>query len=110
MFSGKLLKLSIEVFGCSTGTPNVQPCNNCWVRHQRTVDPNFGPAHLQPYMIDFKAEKLTTMLSQHLDENCLKADVMFHFTCYSRHHGGTYRQGSRYNLVVRTILIQLAVS
>ena len=102
MFSGKLLKLSIEVLGCSTGTPKVQPCDTCWGRERRsrTGNPNFAPAHMQPYMIDFKAEKLITVLSRHLDENCLKADVTFYFTCVSNHHGGTYRQGSRHNLVV----------
>ena len=88
---GKLLKLSIQVSGCSTAVPNIQPCWICWNRERQAIDPNIFPSNLQPYMIDFKAENLTTLLSGPLDGNCLKADVTFHFTCYSKHHGGPYR-------------------
>ena len=88
---GKLLKLSIQVSGCSTAVPNIQPCCICWNRERQAIDPNIFPSNLQPYMIDFKAENLTTLLSGPLDGNCLKADVTFHFTCYSKHHGGPYR-------------------
>ena len=88
---GKLLKLSIQVFGCSTAVPNIQPCPTCWDRERRATDPNVFPPNLQPYMIDFQAENLTTLFSRPLDGNCLKADVTFHFTCYSKHHGGSYR-------------------
>ena len=88
---GKLLKLSIQVSGCSAAVPNIQPCRTCWNRERQAIDPNVFPSNLQPYMIDLKAENLTTPLSGPLDGNCLKADVTFHFTCYSRHHGGPYR-------------------
>ena len=98
ILSGKLLKLSIQVFGSSTGAPNAQPCDRCWVREQRGINPNVCTTNLQPYMIDFKSESLTTALSRPLDENCLRADVnclktdvTFHFTCYSRHHEGMYK-------------------
>ena len=86
-----LLKLSIQVSGCSTALPNIQPCPNCWDRERQAIDRNVFPSNLQPYMIDFKAEKLITLLSEPLDGSCLKADVTFHFTCYSKHHGGSYR-------------------
>ena len=89
--SGKLLKLSIRVFGCSTGAPNAEPCSNCWDRERQAINPNGNPANLQPYMIDFKSENLVTILSRPLEENCLKADVTFHFICYSRHHEGKYK-------------------
>ena len=89
--SGGLLKLSIHVFGGSTGAPNAEPCSNCWDREQQTMDPNVFPADLQPYMIDFKAENLTTLHSGPSNENCLKADITFRFTCYSYHHEGTYK-------------------
>jgi hypothetical protein len=82
---GNLLRLSIQVFGCSPGG-NVQPCNTCWNRGRQAVGPNVCPSNPQRYMIDFKADNPTTALS--LDGNCLKADVAFHFTCY---HGGPYR-------------------
>jgi len=88
---GNLLRLSIQVFGCSSGAPNVQPCSNCWGREQQAIDSNVCPSNLQPYMIDFKAENPITALSAHLEERCLKADVTFHFTCY---HGGAYRQAT----------------
>ena len=88
---GKLLKLSIQVFGCSTAVPNIQPCPTCWNRERQTLDPNVFPSNLQPYMVDFKAENLTTLLSGPLDGSCLKADVTFHFTCCSKHHGGSYK-------------------
>ena len=86
---GKLLKLSIQVFGFSTAVPNIQPCPICWDRERRAIDPNIFPS-LQPYMIDFKAENPTTLLSGPLDGGCLKAEVTFHFTCYSKHHRGSY--------------------
>ena len=90
--SGKLLKLSIQVFGASTGAPNARPCDNCWDREElHAINLNVCPANLQPYMIDFKSENLTTILSKSLDGNCLKADVTFRFTCYSRHHEGMYK-------------------
>ena len=87
-FSGRLLKLSIQVLGCSACAPNAQPCSSCWGRERRTIDPN-----LQPYMIDFQAESSIAALSMPVNGNdkCLKADVTFHFTCYSRHHRGWYR-------------------
>jgi hypothetical protein len=81
-----LLKLSIQVLACSTGDVNVRPCGNCWSRER--------PDHnVLPYMIDFKAQSHKIALSTHQRENdnCVKADVKFHFTCYSRHHGGPYR-------------------
>ena len=83
-----LLKLSIQVLSWSTGGVNVRPCDNCWSRERPPIDDN-----VQPYMIDFKAQSRKIALSTHLggNENCLKADVRFHFTCYSRHHGGMYR-------------------
>jgi len=86
---GNLLRLSIQVSGCSPGAPNVQPCPNCWDRERRAIASN-----PQPYMIDFQAENPITALSAHLDGSCLKADVTFHFTCYSKHHGGPYRQAT----------------
>jgi len=86
-YSGKLLKFSIQVLACTTGVGNAQPCNSCWQRERQTIEHN-----LQPYMIDFKAESNITTLSIPLSGNdyCLKADVTFHFTCYSHHHGGVY--------------------
>ena len=88
---GRLLKLSIQVSGCSTAVPNIQPCPTCWKREQQALDPNVFPSDLQPYIIDFKAENPTTLLSGPSDGSCLKADVTFHFTCFSKHHGGPYR-------------------
>ena len=86
--SERLLKLSIQVFGSSTGAPNAEPCDSCWDREQQA---NVHQANLQPYMIDFKSKSRTTVLSRPLDDNCLKADVTFHFTCYSKHHEGRYK-------------------
>src|SRR5258706_4266575 len=86
-----LLKWSIQVSGCSTAIPNIQPCRNCWERERQVIDRNVFPSNLQPYMIDFKAKNLITLLSGPSDGNFLKADVTFHFTCYSKHHGGSYR-------------------
>lgn len=83
-----LLKLSIQVSVCDTVVPNIQPCSSCWARERQAMDPD---TNLQPYIIDFKAKNLITALSGPLDGNCLNADVTFHFTCYSRHHGGSYR-------------------
>ena len=82
-----LLKLSIQVLASSTGAVNVRPCDNCWSRERPTAD------NVQPYMIDFQAQSCRIPLSTQMDgnDNCLKADVKFHFTCYSRHHGGMYR-------------------
>ena len=93
IFSEKLLKLSIHVFGSSTGAPYTQPCRNCWDRERQSIKPNVYLANLQPYMIDFKAENITTVLSESSNRTCLKAEVTFHFTCYSKHHGvgGGYR-------------------
>ena len=91
---GNLLRLSTQVLGCSSGAPNVQPCPNCWGRERQAIDSNVCPSNPQPYMIDFKAENPITALSAHLEGSCLKADVTFHFTCYSRHHGGAYRQAT----------------
>ena len=88
---GNLLGLSIQVFGCSPGAPNVQPCHNCWDRERQAIDPNVCLSNPKPYMIDFKAANPTTILSRHLDGSCLIADVTFHFTCYSKHHEGAYR-------------------
>ena len=84
----RLLKLSIQVHACSTGAVNVRPCDNCWSRERPPTAHN-----VQPYMIDFQAQSRRIALSTQMDgnENCLKADVKFHFTCYSRHHGGMYR-------------------
>ena len=83
----RVLKLSTQVLACSTGAVNVRPCDNCWSRER---PPNAD--NVQPYMIDFMAESRKIALSTHLDgnDNCLKADIKFHFTCYSRHHGGKY--------------------
>ena len=89
--SRNFLRLSIQVFGCSPGAPNVQPCRRCWDRERKAIDPNVCPSNPQPYMIDFKAENPTAVLSGPLNAGCLKADVTFHFTCYSKHHGGAYR-------------------
>ena len=89
--SGELLYLSIQVFGSSTGAPNAQPCSDCWDRERPAINLSACPANLQPYMIDFKSENLTTALSTPLDGNCLMADVTFHFTCYSNHHEGMYK-------------------
>ena len=89
--SGKLLRLSIQVFGGSTGAPNAEPCSKCWDRERQAINPNACPANLQPYMIDFKSENLVTVLSRPLEGNCLMADVTFRFTCYSRHHEGMYK-------------------
>ena len=82
----RLLKLSIQVLASSTGVVNVRPCDNCWSRER-------PPTDVQPYMIDFQAQSRRIALSTQMDgnDNCLKADVKFHFTCYSRHHGGMYR-------------------
>ena len=88
---GNLLGLSIQVFGCSPGASNIQPCQNCWDRERQAIDPNVCLSNPQPYMIDFKAANPTTTLSRHLDGSCLIADVTFHFTCYSKHHEGAYR-------------------
>ena len=84
---GKLLKLSIQVSGSSADDLNAQPCPYCWDR-ELAIDPT---VNLPPYMIDFKAESLITLLSGPIDRSCLKADVTFHFICYSKHHGGSYR-------------------
>ena len=88
-FSGKYLKLSTQVLGCSTGVPNAQPCGNCWKRQRRNKDPN---PNLKPYMIDFRAESRIIALSRPLygDDKCLKVEITFYFTCYSKHHGGLY--------------------
>ena len=88
-FSGRLLKLSTQVLGCTMGAPNAQPCNNCWLREQKNLPPNL---QVQPYMIDFQAESQIIALSKpsHGNDKCLKAEVTFHFTCYSNHHGGIY--------------------
>ena len=86
-----LLKLSIQVSLCPSVVPNIQPCRNCWERERQVVDPKGLPSNLEPYMIDFKANNLITLLSGPIDGSCLKADVTFHFTCYSKHHGGPYR-------------------
>jgi hypothetical protein len=85
IFSEELLRLSTLVFGCSTGVLNTQPCDRCWDRERKK--PNVCPASLQRYMIDFNAENVIIALSKPLDGNakCLKADVTFHFTCYSKH-------------------------
>ena len=84
----KLLKLSIQVSGSSADDPNAQPCPYCWDR-ELAIDPTVNlPA---PYMIDFKAESRIALLSGPMDGDCLKADVTFHFICYSKHHGGSYR-------------------
>ncbi len=84
----KLLKLSIQVLACARGDVNAQPCNSCWSRERPPLDPN-----VQPYMIDFQAQSRQIALSAHMNGNrsYLKADVKFHFTCYSRHHEGLYR-------------------
>ena len=89
--SKRLLKLSIQVFGGSTGAPHAEPCDSCWDREQQARNRNVHLANLQPYMIDFKSESRTTVLSRPLDDNCLKADVTFHFICYSKHHEGMYK-------------------
>jgi hypothetical protein len=91
-FSGRILRLSIQVLGCSTGLPNAQPCESCWARERKSLNANVCPPNLQPYMIDFKADSAIIALFKPLDGNdkCLKADVTFHFTCYSNHHGGMY--------------------
>ena len=89
--SEKLLKLSIQVFGGSTGAPNSEPCRNCWAREQEAINPKYCPEGVPPYMIDFNSKSLTTTLSKPLDGNCLEADITFHFTCYSKHHEGTYK-------------------
>ena len=88
-FSGRLLRLSTQVLGCTMGASNAQPCNNCWLRELRNLPPNL---QVQPYMIDFQAESQIIPLSKpsHGNDKCLKAEIMFHFTCYSRHHGGIY--------------------
>jgi len=86
-----LLRLSIQVLGYSPGAPNLQPCRNCWNRERQAIDPNVCPPNPQPYMINFKAENPTIVLSGPLDGSCLKAVVTFHFTCYSKHHAGPYR-------------------
>jgi len=103
---GNLLRLSIQVLGCSSDAPNVQPCPNCWDRERRAIHPNVCPSNPQPYMIDFKAENPITALSAHLDGSCLKADVTFHFTCYSKHHGGAYRQATSPALCSYLLLTQ----
>ena len=89
--SERLLKLSIQLFGGLTGAPNPDPCRNCWDREREAINPKFCPENVQPYMINFKSNSLTTALSRPLDGNCLKTDVTFHFTCYSKHHEGTYK-------------------
>ena len=86
-----LPKLSIQVLGGLSGAPNAEPCSKCWDRERQAINRMFCPANMQPYMIDFKSKSLTTALSKPLDGNCLKADVTFHFTCYSKHHEGTYK-------------------
>ena len=86
-----LLKLSIQVSGCTTVVTNIQPCPSCWDRERQAIDLDVFPSNLQPYMIDFKAKNLITLLSEPSDGSCLRADVTFHFTCYSKHHGGSYR-------------------
>jgi len=88
-FSGKHLKLSTQVLACSAGVLNAQPCNNCWEREQRSIDPNLN---LQPYMVNFRAESRIIALSRPLygDDKCLKVEITFYFTCYSKHQGGMY--------------------
>ena len=88
--SERLLKLSIQVLGGSTGAPIAEPCKNCWDREREAINLNVFPVNLQPYMINFKSEKLTVTLSRPLGGNCLAADITFHFTCYSKRNGGTY--------------------
>ena len=86
-----LLKLSIQVSGCSTAVPNIQPCPSCWDRERQAIHPDIFPSVLQPYMIDFKAKNLITLLSGPSTGRCFNADVTFLFTCFSSHHGGSYR-------------------
>ena len=89
--SEKLLNLSIQVFGGSTGSPNAEPCSNCWARELKGINFDICPPNLQPYMIDFKSENITTALFRAVGRNCLLSDVVFYFTCISNHHEGTYK-------------------
>ena len=79
----KLLKFSIQVLALARGEVDAHPCNNCWSRERLPCDHN-----VQPYMIDFKAQSRQIALGR--NNNFLTANVTFHFTCYSRHHGGLY--------------------
>ena len=82
-----LLYFSVLVYGGSTGTPLSQPCEKCWSRERRAL--GFHPS-IQPYIVDFKADNPVTILSRTQDSRFLKAEVTFHFTCYTSHQREAY--------------------
>jgi hypothetical protein len=82
-----LLHLSILAYGSSTGALLSRPCENCWIRERRAL--GYRPS-IQPYIVDFKADNPVTVLSRKSDSPFLKAEVTFHFTCYSNHQQEEY--------------------
>ena len=85
---GGLLYLSVQVHGGSSGTLLSSPCKHCWDREQRALG---NPPDLQPYIVDFKADNPVTILSRTPDFRFLKAEVTFHFTCYTSHQQEEYK-------------------
>jgi len=86
-FQEGLLHLSVVAYGGSTGSLLSQPCENCWIREQRTLGHR---SSIQPYIVDFKADNPVTVLSRTPDSRFLQAEVTFHFTCYTRHQYEAY--------------------
>jgi hypothetical protein len=82
-----LLYLSVLARGSSTGTLLSRPCEHCWNREWRALG---GPPHIRPYIVDFKADNPVTILSRTPDSRFLKAEVTFHFTCYTSHQQQEY--------------------
>jgi len=82
-----LVYLSVLAYGSSTGALLSRPCENCWAREWRAL--GHRPS-TQPYIVDFKADNPVTILSRTPDSQILKAEVTFHFTCYTNHQQEEY--------------------
>ena len=82
-----LLYLSVQVYGSSSGALLSRPCDKCWTRERRAL--GYHPS-IQPYIIDFKADNPVIVLSRTSDSPFLKAEVTFHFTCYTSHQQEAY--------------------
>jgi len=104
----RLLYFSIEVHGSTTGmclTQPSQPCDNCWRREMRLLG---NPHNLPYYLIDFKSDRFVQfvfflcswlivlnfspfILFPRADTlPYAKAEVTFHFACYSGHQKEDY--------------------
>lgn len=83
-----LLYLSVLAYGSSTGTLISRPCEHCWIREQRALGQR---PNIQPCIVDFKADNPVTILSRTPDSTFLKAEVTFHFTCYTSHQQQEYK-------------------